>query len=93
MAALVQGVFSLHCLATCKLYQASFGVVWKFAVTFLVCSKLPTKLLEKLPIVTGFRCTLLGNKKPAKPYDLRVLILRCASLVLLKPLYGTEKRT
>ncbi|MEY3759274.1 MAG: hypothetical protein RIR39_765 [Pseudomonadota bacterium] len=39
-------------------------------------------LLHKLSIVTAFCCTSLDNKKPAKPYDLRVSVCLCTSLNL-----------
>ena len=38
-----------------------------------------------------FRCTSLDNKKPAKPYNLRVFVLLCTSLNLcLVPRAGIE---
>ena|GEM_PF-4250741 len=40
-------------------------------------------LLYKLSIVTAIYCTSLDNKKPAKPYDLRVIELYQTSLNLL----------
>ena len=39
-------------------------------------------LLQNLSIVTAFRCTSLDNKKPAKPYSLRVFVSLCTSLNL-----------
>jgi len=35
---------------------------------------------QEEPDVNGLYCTSSDNKKPAKPYDLRVLIVLCTAL-------------
>jgi hypothetical protein len=40
---------------------------------------------------TAFHCVSLNNKKPAKPYSLRVFVLLCTSLdAYLVPMAGFE---